>query len=76
MDCFQSQYDPSIWNQIFPFPSLQHMFHEKISQVQNSIKLAFYQTSQSQSLPAQNGGTPLSKIYSITPALHISASFP
>jgi hypothetical protein len=27
-------------------------------------------------LPAQNGGTPQIKIYKITPALHISISFP
>lgn len=27
-------------------------------------------------LPAQNGGTPLSKIYNITPALQISISLP
>jgi len=27
-------------------------------------------------LPAQNGGTPESKTYNITPALHISISFP
>ena len=39
-------------------------------------RLLSYYENQSHSLPAQNGGTPLSKIYNMTPALHISISFP
>lgn len=46
---------------------IQELFRQQINETCNNMEF---------SLPAQKGGTPLKRMYKMTPALHTSISFP